>query len=93
MSRAKLFIWIVSICTPPPPPPPYVMQPPFKEHVPLHSKSLCKILQCHVRRLEGGKKAPTKRGWGKNRKDPFILCSYSFFSYLFFVKEFDLRNA
>ena len=28
------------------PPPQYVMRPPFKEHVSLHAKSLCKNMAC-----------------------------------------------
>ena len=35
---------IFSVCAPPPQ---YVMRPPVTEHVPLHSKSLCKVW--HVR--------------------------------------------
>ena len=34
----------------PPPPPQYVMRPPVTEHVPLHSKSLCK----NIARASGG---------------------------------------
>ena len=33
----KVKVWIFSVCTPH-----YVMHPPITEHVPLHSKSLCK---------------------------------------------------
>ena len=40
--------WIFSVCAPPPPP--YIMRPQVTEHVPLHSKSLCK----NMARVSGG---------------------------------------
>ena len=42
------------------PPPQYVMRPPFKEHVSLHAKSLCKNMAC----ASGG------GGVDTNGKDP-----------------------
>ena len=44
----------------PPPPPQYVMRPPVTEHVPLHSKSLCK----NMARASGGANNMRPLSWG-----------------------------
>ena len=53
---------------PPPPPPPVRYAPPVREHVPLHSKSLCK----NMARASGGANnmRPLSGGGGTNEKDP-----------------------
>ena len=74
----KIYFRIFSVCAPPPPPPhpPVCYDAPVAEHVPLHSKSLCK----NMARASGVANNMHPLSWGHKQKFFFL------FFQLFFAK-------